>query len=332
MNLGNQHIDFEVLAGLYLSGNASSEEVEMLELLVKSDAEKRKQFFEIKRSWMLAASPKYNFDKDKAWEKIAALTVNQQGEKIKPLYPRRLIKTVMRIAAAALILIVGTYVALYFAKHREKAIVADNKVVEYIFEDNSKVSLSYNSTIKYPAKFTSTERRIKLEGEAYFEVEKSDNKPFIVETHNAEIVVLGTSFWVKARKDDPETEVVVYSGRVALITPEMNRVEITPGNKGVYNIELTVPEVLENINPNIISWKTKHIVFENTNLKEVFSVINSTYGSSIKIRDSVLEECVLTATFSDRSLEDMLSIIKETFEIRYVRSEGVIYVIGEGCK
>jgi len=325
-------MDFEVLAALYLSGNASTEEVELLESIVKSDADKKRQFYEIKRSWKLAVSKNYSFDKENAWKKVAAITVNEEQGKIKPFYSGNLFKTTLRIAAAALILIVGTYIAYYFAKPGEKSLVAENKVVEYVFEDSSKVSLSYNSVIKYPAKFKSNERRVKLEGEAYFEVEKIDNKPFIVETHNAEIFVLGTSFWVKARKDDPNVEVVVYSGRVALVTPEKKRVEITPGNKGVYNIELTVPEVLESINPNLISWKTKHIVFDDTNLIEVFSVINSTYGSSIKIRDSILEECILTATFSDRTLEDMLSIIKETFDIRYVRSEGVIYVVGEGCK
>jgi transmembrane sensor len=331
MNLSSQYIDFEALAGLYLSGNASPEEVELLESLVKSDDQKKKLFYEIKKSWNLAATAKSKFDTAKAWEKISAQIADNQRDNVKPLYPKNIIKNAMRIAAAVLILVVGSFVVYYFAKTKEKTLIAENQVVEYVLKDGSTVSLSYNSKLKYPPKFKDDERRVKLEGEAFFEVESLEGQPFIIETFNSEIHVIGTSFWVKSRKDEA-VEVVVYSGKVAMITADKKRLELTPGIKGVYEPEKEEVMTEENTNPNVISWKTKRIIFEETGLKEVFNVVTSTYGTKISIRDEVLEECKLTATFADRSAEDILLIIKETFNIRYVRSEGVIWVLGEGCE
>jgi transmembrane sensor len=331
MHLSSEHIDFEALAGKYLSGNSSPEEVELLESLVKSDNQKKKLFYEIKKSWNLAATSKSNFDTAKAWEKISTQISDNQNDNVKSLYPQNFIRKAMRIAAAVLILVVGSFVAYYFTQHKEKTLIAENQVVEHVLQDGSSVSLSYNSKLSYPKKFKDDERRVKLEGEAYFEVESLEGKPFIIETFNSEIHVIGTSFWVKSRKDEA-VEVVVYSGKVAMITVDKKRIELTPGIKGVYEPEKEEVMTEENTNPNVISWKTKRIIFEETGLKEVFNVVTSTYGTKISIRDEVLEECKLTATFADRSAEDILLIIKETFNIRYVRSEGVIWVLGEGCE
>ncbi len=331
MKSSSEHTDFEALVGIYLSGSATVEEAELLESIVKADPEKKKLYLEIKKSWMLVSASKHKFNTNKAWEKVEFLTINNNREKEKPLYTGLNAGKIWRIAATILLLIVGTYFAYTFYQHREKTLVADNEVIEKKLQDGSKISLNIGANLKYPAKFSKKERRVKLEGEAYFDIANQQERPFVIEALDAEILVLGTSFYVNANKEDQSVEVVVYSGKVAIISPDKKTIELNPGQKGRYEKEKKEIISTENTNPNVISWKTKTLVFENSSLKEVYEIISNTYGVNIAIRDKVLESCKLTATFTDRTVEDVLLIIKETYDLRYVKSEGTIWVLGEGC-
>ncbi len=332
--MGKEHknIDFEELVGKYLAGSALPDEVESLESIVKSDEQKKKKFFEIKKSWSLAKSSRYKFDTKTAWQKVEKETV-RPDEKVKPLYPSISYgKKLLAVAATILLLIVGGYLIFNFIQYREKTIVAELEPTQHVLSDGTIVSLNVNSTLKYPAKFKRNERRVKLEGEAFFEVEAIDDKTFIVEARGVEIHVLGTCFNVNACKDKDIVEVTVYSGKVLMITPDGRQFELKAGEHKIFDkIEKIVFEE-EVIDPNIISWKTRLLIFENTDLNYVFEVICNTYHIDIVIKDRELEGCRLTATFDDRPLEDILEIIKETFDLRYFHSDEKILVTGKDCE
>lgn len=334
MNKKNIHIDFLTLTGKYLAGSASSEEAGRLEALVRSDEEKRRLFVEMKKSWMMAASAGQQYNKTKAWEKISAATGQEVSvPKIIDLEPKpaKTLSIFRKVAAAVLLLIAGSWSVYYFTQTAEKTIFADQQPQEIILHDGTAVTLNSNSEITYPRRFRADERRITLEGEAFFEVAGSQEKSFVVEAGNAEIRVLGTSFYVNARHDAPTVEVVVSTGKVALVAPDMRHLPLTAGQRGIYSKteDLLIEANVEN--PNFLAWKTRIIVFENTGLKEVFEVLGQTYGEAFNIADRELENCRLTATFHEKSLEDVLAIIRETFDLRYIRSNGVIGVYGQGC-
>lgn len=331
MNPGSEHIDFEALVGLYLSGSASAKEVELLESIVKNDSEKKKAFFEIKRSWIIAATASQKFDTEKAWEKVQKSTTRETKEKIKPLYPRSTIGLIWKVAASVLILVAAAYFAFNYLQYREKTLVAEDTAIEQTLKDGTKVSLNKGSTLKYPTSFSKEERRVRIKGEGYFEVASDKEKPFIVEALDAEIHVLGTSFYVKTNIEEESLDLVVFSGKVVLVTAGKKSKELKAGDKIHYKKEQKEIETGINTDPNIISWKTQTFTFDNTSLDIVFSVVSNTYGVDIRLRDEQLKSCELTATFTERTLEDVLRIIKETFDIRYVRSDGIIWVLGDGC-
>lgn len=329
----NNHIDFEILAARYLTGSATPDEVTMLEEWVKTDEEKRRLFFEIKKSWMVVSTKGQVYNKTRAWENITRETGTQgEKEKIRPLYSGISYKKAWRVAATVLLLIAGLYSVIYFTQLQEKTLVAGNEPLELELHDGTTININKHSSLTYPVKFRSGERRVILEGEAYFDVAQDLQKPFIVEAQDVEIMVLGTSFFISAFKDAPEVEVMVNSGKVALIAPDSRQLALVAGSMGVYNKEEN--QLIEDkiVDPNYLSWKTGLIIFDNTPLAEVFKVLERAYGIQFRIMDEELQSCRLTATFDNKPLEDILTIIRETFEIRFTRSNGIINVYGESCE
>lgn len=334
MNEQNQHIDFESLAAKYLAGSATPLEVERLGEWVRTDEEKHRLFIEIKRSWMLAASAGQHFNKTKAWEKISAATgFEDSAPKIISLEPKtaKTFSRFWKVAASVLLLIAGSWSVYYFTQSAEKTMFAGHEPQEIILHDGSTVTLNASSEITYPRRFRADERRVRLEGEAFFEVAKSEEKPFVVEARGIEIRVLGTSFYVDARADVPSVEVVVSTGKVAMVAPDNRQLPLGAGQRGIYNKQNDKLLKASIDNPNFLAWKTRLIVFENTGLKEVFEVVGQTYGEHFSIAGKELENCRLTASFQEKSLEDVLAIIRETFDLRYVSSDNMIIVSGEGC-
>jgi transmembrane sensor len=333
MNNSNKHIDFESLVASYLVGNASPQEADLLENWVKSDEEKRKLFIEIKRTWMLASTAKKTYNQELAWKKITSQTEKSTEKQIvRPLYPKASISIVLKIAAAITVLIVGMYSSYHFAYLRDKTLVAELKPDGIELIDGSKVTVNTGSSITYPSRFSGKERRVVLKGEAFFEVAANPEKAFVVEVQGIEVRVLGTSFNIKSIPGNEAVEVSVITGRVSIVAANMPELILTAGETGIYRKAEDNLIKEEAINPNTISWKTRQMVFENTGLTEVFAVIESTYGVQVKIRDVKLGNCKLTASFIDKPVDDVLNIISETFNLRYVRSEGAIWATGEGCE
>jgi transmembrane sensor len=333
MNNSTKHIDFESLVASYLAGNASPQEADLLENMVKSDEEKRKLFIEIKRTWMLAYAAKQTYNQELAWKKIISQTEKSPEKQIvRPLYPKASFSTVLKIAAAITVLIVGMYSAYHYAYLRDKTLVAELKPDGIELIDGSKVTVNAGSSITYPSRFSGKERRVVLKGEAFFEVAANPEQEFVIEVQDIEVRVLGTSFNIKSMPGNEAVEVSVITGRVSIVAANMPELILTAGETGIYrkSEENLIKE--EAINPNTISWKTRQLVFENTGLTEVFAVIESTYGVQVKIRDAKLGNCKLTASFIDKPVDDVLNIISETFNLRYVRSEGTIWATGEGCE
>ena len=334
MNKENLHIEFENLVVKYLSGSATSEEVSLLEHAVKADQNLRLEFREIKKSWMLALAENRNFDQPKAWENILKQTLLGQpgiSDRSKVIKGRFIFKEVLKIAAVFLLLMAGSYGVFYFLQYRTIQSASVDKPVEVILADGSLASLNAASSLSYPKKFKRNERRVELIGEAFFEIESLPAKPFVVQVNDVEIHVVGTSFYVNARADAETIEVVVKTGEVAIISPTTQKLPLSAGDRGVYHKQDGTISLDPVENPNFMSWKTRHIVFENTALKEVFEVLEHTFGVHFTFSDQNLEYCRLTAVFHEKTLDEILGIIAETFVLSYSRQQGIIVVKGGGC-
>lgn len=202
-----------------------------------------------------------------------------------------------------------------------------------ILSDNSIVWLKGNSSIVYPEEFDRDARNVTLTGEALFEVSKDLDHPFIIACGGLTAKVLGTSFNIKSSKDD--IEVFVLTGKVALSSKGNNEALIVNGNeKAVYHTaadQMAKVGVTEAEKTEKISGTEYSMRFHATRMKEIIRRIEGKFEVTVSLSDPRLNNCTITADFTDQSLDRTLSMISQTLDIDYEIAAGKVTLRGTGC-
>ncbi len=337
MNNENKHIDFLDLIGKYLAKETSTEEVLALEKWVNKDPENKKIFRELKQTWMLSNSEHVDqqINLNEEWAQLNSAIIDEEeyadfllSETTSFNYNKFL-----KMAAIIVIFLTAGYFLFYLVSNPStEQIVAGNSVVSATLPDGTKITLNHNSILKYPKIFPSNIRSVKLQGDAFFDVAHDLSKPFVIQTKHMQVEVLGTSFYLNAKVEQPTIEVVVNKGKVAIIGDNNEKLFLVAGEKGTFekaNRQLTKEE---NNDMNFISWKTGRLIFENESLVNVIDKINQTYHSNIIIDNPDIYRCMLTATFKEQPLEIILEVLQETFDLIIEKKDGKILINGNGCE
>ncbi|MCB0806430.1 MAG: FecR domain-containing protein [Bacteroidales bacterium] len=333
MDENSRHIDFEILVGKYLAGEASPHEIEVLENWVKTSEENKKLFREQKRVWMLAAGKTASFKSTEAFSQLEKTLFADEKEipAIKPPAKKLALSPVWRVAAAVTVLVSIGLLIYFMVKTPQTELVAHAGILTEKLTDGSEVTLNQQSKLTFANDFGKNERRVSLQGDAYFDVAKNPEKPFIIETDGLDIKVLGTSFYVDAGATSDIVEVIVQSGTVELHSYGGGEVTLEAGEKGIYAKGSGNLQKVVSGDQNFLSWKTKIMKFEDADLTTVATVIAKTYRVKIEIENPQLRECRLTATFDNQSLDDVLMIIEQTLDIEISRSGESVTFLGNGC-
>ena len=242
----------------------------------------------------------------------AVASYPQLEKRLKP-HIRCLFPTRMRIlaAAAAVILLclsVGT-VYLYMQPTSLQTVSTMAETRNVILPDGSSVLLNRHSSLSYPKRFKSDNREVQLTGEAYFEVSKDQKHPFIVQTEHINVQVLGTHFNVDAYRNNPEVKTTLLTGSVAVSNKSKSvRVILKPNEIAIYNKveEKLTCKVLENVEDEI-SWRQGEFIFDDLPLQEIARELPNSFGATIHIADTALQNYRITARF--RNGEDLTTIL-----------------------
>jgi transmembrane sensor len=147
--------------------------------------------------------------------------------------------------------------------------------------DNSKVWLNAESMIRFPVAFAGNERKIEISGEVYLEVTKDDFKPFIVMAGDARITVMGTSFNIRAYKDENNLKATLVEGKIK-ISSKTEEKQIVPGQQ-VRVMSQGELFVQENVNiREILAWKNGLFIFNNATAEEILSQVARWYDVEIE--------------------------------------------------
>lgn len=233
------------------------------------------------------------------------------------------------------------------AKIREIQNVSTDTTIR--FSDGSTALLKQGGSIRFDKAFSGNQRVVTLlAGEAFFEVVKNPDKPFLVYANQLVTKVLGTSFTVKAYKGNKEVTVEVKTGKVSVFSqkdvaqiaetnvPTLKGLVLTPNQKIIFNLDneqltktlVEKPEI-------IVSEGTKQTFkfdFEDTPVNEVFRILKEAYHINIVYDEVLLEDCPITAILEDQSLYDKMSIICDAINAKYQVLDGQIVVLSRGCK
>ncbi len=337
MNSENKHIDFLDLIGKYLAKETTGEEIKLLEEWVKKDPENKKTFLDLKQAWILSNAEHVDqqININKEWEQLNS-TIFEEEEYTDDL-PSDIINfnynKFLKVAAIIVIVLTAGYFMFYLISHPStEQLVAGNSVISSKLPDGTEVTLNHNSILKYPKIFASNIRTVQLQGDAYFDVTHDLSKPFVIEIKNIQVEVLGTSFYISAKVEQPTVDVIVHTGKVAIIGNNNEKLFLTAGEKGTFNKSNGQLSKGENLDRNFISWKTKQLIFDNESLVNVVDKINQTYHSNITIDNPDIYNCLLTATFEEQSLEIILEVLQETFDLIVEHKDGIILITGNGCE
>lgn len=225
------------------------------------------------------------------------------------------------MAAAAVIgLLVGITVFYKMQKSRPDWVAvatAAGQTKEVYLPDSTVVTLAGGSEIRYDRKSYGKERRVvEMKGKLFFQVKREVACPFSVLTRYTRVTVLGTTFQVEAAES--LTQVHVASGKVSFAAAgerEAEEVILTAGMAARYEAARQSITLAAGEDPNFLSWKTGELRFKNTPLEQVINDLNAYYR--VNIRDRAESAGVkLTATFRERPLDEVLTVINQTLDTR----------------
>jgi len=237
----------------------------------------------------------------------------------------RYLRIFRQIAAVLVIQVVLTFLAFYYFQDKKQdteTIFAEIECplgarVKFDLPDGSSGYLNSGSRLKYPVQFKN-KRDIELSGEAWFNVAHDSIHPFVVETHNLNIEVLGTRFNVIAHEGDLSEEVILAEGRVKIASESGQVLSVLkPDERLVLNTE-KMTYTQETLDASqYLAWTEGKLVFRNESMEQVAKRLGRWYNAEIEIEDPELLEHAFRATFIDEPLDEVLKILAKTTPITY---------------
>ncbi len=326
----DHYTDIDELLAKRLAGETEPEEEQTIEAWLTESAENRQYFAGLQRLWQRATpSPAArSVDVEAALQKVRGQLREHPAPRARVV---RLGVWLPAAAAAIALLIAAFWFFRSPAPVQPTEIATTTTTLTDTLTDGSVVVLNRHSGLRVAENFNRKERRMRLSGEAYFQVAHDSTRAFIVEVEQLEVRVLGTEFNVDDRSEPGRVTVTVTTGKVQLRTPIQTEL-LTAGQQAVYESANGKITRLAQPKANALAYKNRQFTFDGTPLREVVQQLSDAYGVDISLKNKALEKCPLSVRFPNRPLEEVLNIIAESFDLTIERSDGKVVLDGVGCE
>lgn len=307
-----------------LSGEISQEEREELHRLVSASPENGTIYNDLKSKWKAAGNLKVAVDPatDQSWERF-------ESRRAKTF---RLPSVLLRIAA---LLVIAAGIGYYFVGSQnssETSFATARESKSISLPDGTKVTLNADSRLAYEGDFSGATRNVSLEGEAFFDVVKNPDRPFVITVSDATIEVLGTSFNVNAYSSSKDISVSVSTGRVAF--RKRNAEDEVILEKGMYGLLDRGTNTLKSydlIPGNPDYWRTGILSYSDLPLREVVADLSRNFNVTVAIEENKIGGCRFTSTFEQPKLDEILEILTLTMNLTLEKTADGYRLTGEGC-
>ena len=246
----------------------------------------------------------------------------------------------LRVAAAAVVMALMTWGAVSFMGDTTPDFAwaelhtNDGETREVVLPDGSTVTLNSNTYLRYRSDLDVAEiRDIQLEGEAFFDVTRRPEQPFIIRTANAEVRVLGTSFNVREIPGDTRTEVEVATGKVAVksLTDDTRQVVITAEEAVVLENNILTTYTTADRVFNGINWHKGQLSFKNTQLQEALPQIERAYQVDLLWEPAALLNCQITGDWQEENFAAVVEILESLTGLTVIKVGGNKYELRGSC-
>jgi ferric-dicitrate binding protein FerR (iron transport regulator) len=312
-------MDYELI-NKYLNGDASEAEVITIFQWIDQSAENRKEFIGYKKIWALTAHSEGNAAD--AWNK-----------KFKPGFGKqKILRSCFQFVryAAILILVFGTGMVVQYlsVEHpKEEAVYCKNTTIHVPLgqmtnlelPDGSKVMLNSGSSIAYNGDFAKGNRTVSLSGEAYFDVVKDREHPFLIETSSLNFKVFGTSFNLEAYPNEQAINATLVEGSLGVMDKTDHELyRLKPDENARFDTLTSKISVSKVETAMYTSWKEGLITFRNEKLKDIARKIERWYNVEIMIGSPKLgEEAYFGTIMKNKPIDQLLEVLSLTSSLRY---------------
>lgn len=197
-----------------------------------------------------------------------------------------------------------------------------------VLADGSRVWLNAGSSLKYPETFSDKERRVYLEGEAYFEVKHDEKTPFIVNTESMDLQVLGTSFNIKAYKEESKIITTLVTGKIRQKFSQLEEsITLTPSRQSVFDRNSKKVETQQADIREVLAWKEGKIIANNERLEDIFLQLSRWYDFNVVYTQPSLKD-LRFYLHSNRyaEIQTILEHLQTTNGVHFTVVEKTIYV------
>lgn len=330
MKENEEHI-IELLVRFY-TDEVTAKEHEEVEAWLSLSAENQKLGKDIQTILEKASKnqTQFNYNTEQAWEKVKSKL--EESKVIQMPARTSALQWSLRIAASILLLLSVIYITQQWTSPKlvELNLQSTNTTLQDRLPDGTQVFLNKNSKLDYVADKKAKEQRVKLTGEAYFSMSDNPSREFIIETLGVYVQDIGTKFNLRAYPKEEEIIVAVEEGEIRFYSDEDAGIQVLAGETGYYNKQEERFYKKELLDVNVLAYKTRVFVFNNTPLSIIVNALNQVYEQPIRLSGNIAA-CQITVSFKDETLASIAEILAETLGLSYHISGNEIILEGKSC-
>jgi len=312
----------------YIKGEITSE-AEIVEILdwIESSRETQKNYNQLKNLWVVSgldhpyqvSFPAFSFSKTKQIP-----------------FQNRHWGSLLKYAAVFVLAFVLGSLSLYLKNKSERnALSAQYNTIDVPYGQRSQITL-YDGTmvwlnsgtkLKYPVIFSPNSRDVIIEGEAYFNVAKDTQHPFVVRVGKLKVEVLGTHFNVCAYLDENEFSTTLEEGCINVYDSDNGKyIKMKPGEQVILNRKTDALKLWSVDTSLYTSWKENLLKFSNATFEEVIKKMERWYDVKITVAPGINTNERFTMTIKTESIREMLQLVSKTTKIDYEIKEKSVLI------
>lgn len=192
-------------------------------------------------------------------------------------------------------------------------------IYQVTLPDGSKIWLNAASTLKYPARFTSSTRQVELSGEGYFEVEKDTHKPFRVVSEGQQVEVLGTAFNISTYPDEAVTRTTLLEGKVNVIadhpTASPRSIVLSPSEQARIADDRLTKEVVDVTSET--AWRNGLFTFRKEKLGDIMRKVARWYDVEVEFQDDVVNRTFSGTVSRYAQISEVLATLSLTDRVQF---------------
>ena len=272
---------------------------------------------------IIEESLKDEVDVDREWERLFSSIEKKTISKMKT---RGLFLQYLKYAAAVVLGIGVSLSTLYLTNQENLSTVGNYKLVtskgekSYLqLPDGTRVWINSCTTLEYAENYGHSNRSIYLDGEAYFEVAKNKDLPFVVKANGIDVKAIGTAFNVSAYMEDSQLTTTLFNGKVA-VQPTLTKQEVLlePNQVAVYDKSRNKIEVVPYDKKLFAQWRGGFLSFKMMYLQDITKLLERNYNVVFRYENQGIKKLRFSGSFrNNEDLSEILNVIKTNTGIRY---------------